>query len=112
MGNHTHRVILTSAYLRAVRGQNLSKGESPIKLAVQWLQQMQGTRQKNLDESDASYLDAHKQVMRETTRKAVKRRKKEHSKNQQELKKENLIFAELLIFLKHMSGANCGCRCF
>jgi 5-methylcytosine-specific restriction endonuclease McrA len=100
MGNHTHRVILTSAYLRAVRGQNMSKGESPIKLAVQWLQQAQGTRQKNLDESDASYLDAHKQVMRETTRKAVKTPKKRTQQKSTRIKKRKFDFRGTSDFLE------------
>ena len=100
VGNHTHRVIMTSAYLRAVRGQNLSKGESPIKLAVEWLQRAQGARQKTLDESDAAYLDAHKQVMRQFTRESVKAPKKRKSKGPSRTERKKTDFRSTRDFLE------------
>ena len=100
VGNHSHRIIMTSAYLRAVRGQTLVKGESPIKLAVEWLQQAQGTRQKNLDESDATYLDIHKQVMRDITRKALRTPKKRKPRKSAKVEPRKADFCTTRDFLE------------
>lgn len=89
---------MTSAYLRAVRGQTLSKGESPITLAVEWLQQAQKARPKNLGESDAAYLDAHKQVMQQVTRKAIKTPKKRTAQKKPNAKRKKSAFLPPQIF--------------
>lgn len=89
---------MTSAYLRAVRGQTLSKGESPITLAVEWLQQAQKARPKNLGESDAAYLDAHKQVMQQVTRKAIKTPKKRTAQKKPNAKRKKSAFLPPQVF--------------
>ena len=60
-----YRVTLTSKYLRAVRGHGLRKGESPIKLAVKYLQEVHRTRCIAVAEKNDHYLDQHKSVMQE-----------------------------------------------
>lgn len=63
--NKGQRVSITSKYLRAIRGLGLSRGESPITLAVKYLQDTHKTRALRISESSNDYLDDHANVMRE-----------------------------------------------
>ncbi|MGA1296232.1 MAG: HNH endonuclease [Burkholderiaceae bacterium] len=67
MGKQTEasRIRIASRYLRAVRGKPLRSGESPIKLAVQALQENHHASSIAVSEKNIDYLDRHKGVMLE-----------------------------------------------
>ena len=60
-----YRISLCSKYLRVVRGKGLSHGESPIKLAVKYLQEVHRTPCIAVAEKNTDYLDKHKSVMQQ-----------------------------------------------
>ncbi len=67
MGKQTEssRIRIASRYVRAVRGKGLQSGESPVKLAVKFLQEIHRTPCIGVPEKNIDYLDRHKGVMLE-----------------------------------------------